>query len=489
MRLSTSTLVSAVVLPALVSAHDIHHARFQPRQAAPASSAASAATPSTVAASGVTSAGAPSTVASAASSISEPPTASFSLLSSNANAVPLSSINANAPSQATVALDTTYQAGATPTVVSSAPGLPNPSSLVISSYPPLDKTPPTDSPEVQQWIQEVANSGVSIPNFSSTVAGGCPANAAAVADTSRCWWTCGGCTRDTDIVSCPDKNTWGLTYDDGPSPYTPTLLSYLDEQSLKSTFFVVGSRALSYPATLQAEYMGGHQIAVHTWSHPELTTLSNEEIIAELGWTKKIIKDVTGVTPNMMRPPYGDIDDRVRAICTAMGLTPVMWTRISPMATFDTGDFDIHSGATSVTQVLANWENILGNASVMDTGFIVLEHDLFQQSVDVATGYILPDALAHKYTIEPVVNCVNKPMSDAYIETNDNSTNPPIASGGAATLSSGAPGSAEATAKAGGSGNSSSSASALVSSPKSLGLFALTTVIVSLVGGSVATLL
>jgi len=76
--------------------------------------------------------------------------------------------------------------------------------------------------------------------------------------------------------------------------------------------------------------------AVHTWSHPALTTLSNEQIIAELGWTKKIIKDVLGVTPNMMRPPYGDIDDRVRAISLAMGLTPVMWTRISPLATFDT---------------------------------------------------------------------------------------------------------------------------------------------------------
>jgi len=77
--------------------------------------------------------------------------------------------------------------------------------------------------------------------------------------------------------------------------------------------------------------------AVHTWSHPYLSTLSNEQIIAELGWTKKIIKDVLGVTPNMMRPPYGDIDDRVRAISLAMGLTPVMWTRISPEATFDTG--------------------------------------------------------------------------------------------------------------------------------------------------------
>lgn len=82
--------------------------------------------------------------------------------------------------------------------------------------------------------------------------------------------------------------------------------------------------------------MDQHQIAVHTWSHPSMTTVSTEGVIAELGWSKKVIKDVLGVTPVYWRPPYGDIDDRVRAIGLAMGLTPIMWTRISPEATFDT---------------------------------------------------------------------------------------------------------------------------------------------------------
>jgi len=131
-----------------------------------------------------------------------------------------------------------------------------------------------------------------------------------------------------------------------------------------------------------------------------------------------------------------------------MGLTPILWTRISPLATFDTdgtfggkniltlwlmsykSDFNINGGITTVGQVLTNWEEILGNASTIDTGFIVLEHDLFQQAVDIATGYILPDALAaKKFQIEPVITCLNKPLADAYIETNDNKTNPPVASG------------------------------------------------------------
>lgn len=204
------------------------------------------------------------------------------------------------------------------------------------NYPTLDKTPPVDSDEVKQWIEEVKNSGVSIPTFSPTNLGGCSNNTDAAKDTSRCWWTCGGCERDYDVTTCPTKNNWGLTYDDGPSPYTTDLLAYLDQQDIKGTFFAVGSRVISRPALVQAEYLQGHQIAVHTWSHPYMTTKTNEEIIAELGWTKKVIKDTLGVTPIYWRPPYGDIDDRVRAIGMAMNLYPVMWTRISATQTFDT---------------------------------------------------------------------------------------------------------------------------------------------------------
>ena len=70
----------------------------------------------------------------------------------------------------------------------------------------------------------------------------------------------------------------------------------------------MGSRVTTFPGLLQQEYLSGHQIAVHTWSHPSLTTQSTEQIIAEFGWTRKIIQDVLGVTPLYMRPPYGDIE-------------------------------------------------------------------------------------------------------------------------------------------------------------------------------------
>ncbi|KAH9050452.1 glycoside hydrolase/deacetylase [Lactarius hengduanensis] len=423
MKLTAVNVLSVASLPVIVLAHAHHPHPHYHRQVLAASPSSSSSSSPPSSSSGTTISG---TVSNTLLPTPTGSTPSISLQSTNPTAVPLSNIVVNAPSAATSIMPSPAPPGTTPSNIPNAPGLPDISILLPGNYPPLDRPPPTDSPQVQQWIKEVQESGVEIPDFSPTVAGGCPANPDAVADSSRCWWTCGGCTRETDVTTCPQKYNWGLTYDDGPAPYTPDLLNYLDQVKLSATFFVVGSRVISYPALLQQEYLKGHQIAVHTWSHYSLTTLSTEEIIAEFGWTKKVIKDVLGVTPTMMRPPFGDIDDRVRAICEAMNLTPVMWTRISPTATFDTDDFNIHGGVTSVQQVLYNWENILGNVSTIDTGFIVLEHDLFQQTVEVATGYILPDALAHQpsFKIQPVVECLDLQPGDAYLETNDNSTDP-----------------------------------------------------------------
>ncbi|KAL7420997.1 chitin deacetylase [Cryptotrichosporon argae] len=333
----------------------------------------------------------------------------------------LTALTSGAATDSTIALDTTYAAGAAPTAVSGAPAIPTAPSP--ANYPALDTMPPLNSTEVQQWISEIDWSKVT--NYTATT-GDCAGSPDAITD-GRCWWTCGGCTRETDITACPDVNTWGVSFDDGPSPFTPLLLDYLDEQQISTTFFVVGSRVISRPAMVVSEYMAGHQISVHTWSHPYLTTLTNEQIVAELGWTKKVIKDTIGVTPNTFRPPYGDIDDRVRAIAAQMGLTPIIWTSITTggaTTNFDTTDWKIPGNQATGASALARFEDIIQTyAPQLDTGFIVLEHDLYQQTVDLAVGYTLPLALAAgKYKLESIASCLGLAAGEAYIETSSNNT-------------------------------------------------------------------
>ncbi|KIJ50832.1 carbohydrate esterase family 4 protein [Sphaerobolus stellatus SS14] len=299
----------------------------------------------------------------------------------------------------------------------------HPATLTQSLYPtPTGTVVPWVAADVEEWLKELE--GHNIPDIPPTVNDAlCGSNAAAVADTSRCWWTCGGCTRPTDIFTCPDKGTWGLTFDDGPSPNTPRLLEYLKDNNLKSTFAVVGGSNYFFPDILRTEYVSGHHIIVHTYRHPYMTTLTTPEVVAELGYTRKIIKDTIGVTPAYWRPPYGDVDDRIRAIAFAMGLETIIWTRNpSTLDQFDTNDWRIPAGQVTGPQAFQQFENILTNASLLNTGFIVLEHDLYQQTVDLAVGYTLPTALNHnpKFNIIPVIDCIKLDVKEAYIETMTN---------------------------------------------------------------------
>jgi len=182
---------------------------------------------------------------------------------------------------------------------------------------------------------------------------------------------------------------------------------------------------LERPATLVEEYMAGHEISVHTFSHRHLTALPNEGVVAELGWTRKAIQEVLGVTPTTMRPPYGDIDDRVRAISLAMGMRPIIWTS-GPQGPFDTFDWEVAGGLVNGTDSFAAFQNILSTATSLNTGFIVLEHDLFEITVDLAIGYTLNAAMTNNppFKLEPIGTCSKMPPTDLYLETNTNTTFP-----------------------------------------------------------------
>lgn len=125
------------------------------------------------------------------------------------------------------------------------------------------------------------------------------------------------------ITKCPDVNAWGLTYDDGPSAYTPTLLDWLKTNNLKATFFIVGSRVTQQAAVLKRAFAEGHQIALHTWSHLNISANTPEQLIMELLWNIKIINDTIGVVPRYFRPPFGEMNNNGLKVLGALNLIPV----------------------------------------------------------------------------------------------------------------------------------------------------------------------
>ncbi|KAL1684082.1 carbohydrate esterase family 4 protein [Schizophyllum commune] len=414
----------AALLPLLVAvnAEQVHkrHADIAKRQSASAS--ATGASSAAASGSGASAAGAtaaPTGSAGAASDVglTSTPTPTQS------DVPALASIFSGMSSGTTWGASTTYTPGAT-APVSGAPAIPSAFVFQQGDWPPQDQVPPTDSDEVKQWLKEL--DGFNIPDIATTD-GTCAGSPDAASDAeARGWWTCGGHTRDTDITACEEKMHWGVSFDDGPARFSAKVLKYLDENQLHATFFVVGSRVIERPEILLEEYMSGHDISVHTWSHRPLTSLTTEQVVAELGWARHAIQQVLGVTPTTMRPPYGDIDDRVRAISLAMGMVPIIWSRGSTGESFDTNDWKIAGGIVSAPESYLAFQHILGNASELDTGFIVLSHDLYEESVDMNVGYYLPAALNYNppMTLESISQCVGIPATNMYLESNQNTTFP-----------------------------------------------------------------
>ncbi|KAJ3128158.1 Delta(12)-fatty-acid desaturase [Nowakowskiella sp. JEL0407] len=211
-----------------------------------------------------------------------------------------------------------------------------------------------------------------------------------------------------DVITCPKPYQWGITYDDGPNtqttPGTSNVRAALKAANLKATFFVLGSAVAlgTGREELKALYADGHQIAIHGWTHRPFTNLTNYQVIAELKYTESIIYDTIGVVPQWFRPPYGDIDDRVRAIATALGYNVAIWTTTPVRDTQDT--ITSYQAPGLILQNVTKWFTDPYSAT---SGFISLEHDVTNITASISVEIINAFRAANsQLKPQPVAECV-----------------------------------------------------------------------------------
>ena len=161
---------------------------------------------------------------------------------------------------------------------------------------------------------------------------------------------------------CPGCKVY-LTFDDGPSVYTPQILSELEAKGVPATFFVLGERAVQFPSYVQRENADGHGIGDHTWDHPDLTTLPPDQIRQELESTAEEIANLTGTRPTLWRPPFGAFNDTVTQIASSLGLSMRLWDVNPP-------DFTMPGTDVIVSRVVDN----------VSDGAIILLHDGSQET-------------------------------------------------------------------------------------------------------------
>ena len=158
-----------------------------------------------------------------------------------------------------------------------------------------------------------------------------------------------------------------MTFDDGPhGANTPRLLEMLRQRKIHATFFLVGQCVAEFPDIVKKIVADGHEIANHSWSHPQLSAMSESAVRDQLQKTHDAIIAACGVTPKIMRPPYGAFTARQRAWAHGeWGYKCILWD-VDPL------DWKVRNSEHVKTEILKQTV----------PGSIILSHDIHKSTVD-----------------------------------------------------------------------------------------------------------
>ena len=183
--------------------------------------------------------------------------------------------------------------------------------------------------------------------------------------------------RSDKLVALSFDAAWG-------NEDTQNLIDILDRYGVHTTFFVVGDWVDKYPESVKALSDAGNEVMNHSLNHAHFSSLSSDQIAADITACSKKIAAITGVTPTLFRCPYGEYDDHVIQSVEALGMTAIQWD-------VDSLDWKGISAQEIQQRVLKN----------VRSGSIILFHNAAEHTPEALPGII--EALqAEGYTIVPV---------------------------------------------------------------------------------------
>lgn len=182
----------------------------------------------------------------------------------------------------------------------------------------------------------------------------------------------------------PSKPMIALTFDDGPSKHTWTIVSALHQHNARATFFLVGERVASYEAAIDFILENNNEVANHSFSHANLAKCTEEEILSQITRVDTALQEQHDYTPTLFRVPYGERNEQVLEILKAQGKPVIGWS-------VDPRDWDVQDKDKIVTHVLSHVKD----------GDIILMHDLYQPTAE-AVVELIPELQKRGYQLVTV---------------------------------------------------------------------------------------
>ena len=148
-----------------------------------------------------------------------------------------------------------------------------------------------------------------------------------------------------------------ITFDDGPSAYTPQILEILAEKDARATFFVVGTGIAARPDDVRAIQASGSEVMSHTMSHQNNYAISSDETYQEVSGAFDLLSDL-GIKTSVIRPPYGNWNALCWRSSRGTMSASVIWN-------IDSMDWSLPGADAIVANCTTN----------IDSGDIILMHD------------------------------------------------------------------------------------------------------------------
>jgi peptidoglycan/xylan/chitin deacetylase (PgdA/CDA1 family) len=195
------------------------------------------------------------------------------------------------------------------------------------------------------------------------------------------------------------KKVWSLTFDDGPRGIrTKTIVDALYDRGLKATFFMLTEEAIKYKSTAQYVVDSGMNVALHSYTHPNLVKATSKSLDYEITTAKKDLENLLNIKTSVFRLPYGSgmRSTEIRKKIVENNYVHIFWN----VDTLDWKDKDPKSILERTKKQMKLSRNDAG---------IILYHDIHKQSV-IASEMTMDHLIENDYsvcTVEDVISYSN----------------------------------------------------------------------------------
>jgi peptidoglycan/xylan/chitin deacetylase (PgdA/CDA1 family) len=214
------------------------------------------------------------------------------------------------------------------------------------------------------------------------------------------------------IYSCEKEGTVAITYDDGPYIYTDEVLNKFNAAGFKATFFITGNNIgkgaidEKWSAVIKRMEAEGHQVASHTWSHQDLSLITETQVYDQMVKNEMAIRNILGKYPTYMRPPYSS--------CT--GVCQTVLQKLGYVISYFDLDTDDYNNLTpeKIENAKNNFRNSVNAANPASDSRLAIGHDIHELTALNLTVTMIETLQARGFKGVTMGECMNDPEANWY---------------------------------------------------------------------------